>query len=364
MQIKKIIVSVSNDLTNDQRVHRICNSLQNNGYNVLLIGRRLNSSSRIDQRVYKTLRFKLLFNKGILFYACLNIRFFLFLLFQKTDILLSNDLDTLLCNTLISKIKKTKLIYDSHELFTEVPELQNSKLKKKIWLKIEQYCITKTNKSYTVSSPIANFYCNKYNIDMKLVRNLPVKKEISIEYKNRDNILIYQGTLNTERGIEILIESLLFLPEFSLIIAGKGYLKDELKKLVNKYNLESRVLFTGNLDFDSLNKITNKAKIGFSIEQGTSLNYHYALPNKIFDYIQAGVPVICSNFPEMKNIIDSYNVGEIFYSNKAEDLAKQITNLVNNTKLLNEYQLNCLKSKDFLNWENEEKILLDIFKSV
>ena len=122
MTKQKIIVSVTNDLSTDQRVDKICNTLLELNFDVVLIGRKLPNSIRV-KRVYSTRRFKLWFNKGALFYANYNIRLFFFLLFNKTDALWSNDLDTLLPNYLISKWKNKKLIFDSHEYFTEVPEL-------------------------------------------------------------------------------------------------------------------------------------------------------------------------------------------------------------------------------------------------
>ena len=129
--MKKIIISVTNDLIADNRVHKVATSLCKNNYNILLIGRKLKKSSKIKERNYKCKRIKLIFNKGALFYAEYNFRLFWLLLFTKADILLANDLDTLLANFLCAKIKRKKLVYDSHEYFTEVPELINRKFTKK-----------------------------------------------------------------------------------------------------------------------------------------------------------------------------------------------------------------------------------------
>ena len=130
--MQRVIVSVINDLSTDQRVHKVCCTLHKIGYKVILVGRKQRNSIPLTKRDYETKRMFLLFEKGILFYAEYQFRLFLFLLFNKSDILYSNDLDTLLPNYLISRIKKKILIYDTHELFCEVPELQNHPLKKRI----------------------------------------------------------------------------------------------------------------------------------------------------------------------------------------------------------------------------------------
>ena len=358
--MKRIFVSVTNDMTNDQRVNRVCNTLCDMGFDVVVLCRRLRSSAELEPRRYKVKRFRLLFNKGMLFYACFNMRLFFYLLFHRADVLLANDLDTLLANAMASKLKREKLYYDTHELFTEVPELQDAGVKKKVWLWIERHCIHRPVATYTVCRSIADYYNEKYGLDMKVVRNLPIVKDMQ-PYDTRENILLYQGALNMGRGIELLIEMMKHFPDYKLYIAGKGYMDAELKKLAADLSLSERVVFTGNLRFDELHKLTSRAKIGFSVEQGTSLNYRYALPNKVFDYIQAGTPVVCSDLPEMRAVVDEYSVGEIFAEHDAESLAKLVSNMLENHEKLFEYHNNCIVAAKVLNWENEQKILRGIY---
>ncbi|MBO4613736.1 MAG: glycosyltransferase [Bacteroidales bacterium] len=359
--MKRIFVSVTNDMTNDQRVNRVCNTLCDMGFDVVVLCRRLKSSDELDPRRYSVKRFRLLFNKGMLFYACFNMRLFFYLLFHRCDTLLANDLDTLLANAMASKLKRKKLYYDTHELFTEVPELQDAGFKKKVWLWIERHCIHRPAATYTVCRSIADYYNEKYGLDMKVVRNLPTTKEI-LPYEGRENILLYQGALNMGRGIELLIEMMKHFPDYKLYIAGKGYMDAELKKMAADLNLSDKVVFTGNLRFDELHKLTSRAKIGFSVEQGESLNYKYALPNKVFDYIQAGTPVVCSNLPEMRAVVVEYAVGEIFGDHDAESLANLVSGMLDNQEKLAEYHNNCIVAAKVLNWENEQKILRGIYE--
>src|SRR5690554_3222296 len=158
MKPKKIIVSVTNDLYTDQRVHKVCSFLHDNGYQVLLVSIK---------------RFKLVFTRGALFYANYNMRLFWFLLFSKFDVLLSNDLDSLLANYCAHKFKrKSRLVYDTHELFTEVPELTARPKVRKVWLAIEQKIFPKLEVVYTVNQSIADIYSKKYEKEVRVVRNV------------------------------------------------------------------------------------------------------------------------------------------------------------------------------------------------
>jgi len=180
--LRRIVVSVTNDLVTDQRVYKVCKSLQKLGFDILLIGRQLKNSPPIE-RPYKTYRMRLLFNKGFLFYAEYNLRLFFKLLFTKKDILLSNDLDTLLPNYIISKLQKKKLVYDSHELFTEVPELINRPRVQNIWIGIEKRILPNLKICYTVCQSIADYYDKKYGTNFKVIRNLPeIKKVLRLHF--------------------------------------------------------------------------------------------------------------------------------------------------------------------------------------
>ena len=139
----RIYVSVSNDLFSDMRVDKVCNTLVSMGFDVHLVGRKLPNSLPLTNRNYKTKRLKLLFKKGALFYAEFNFRLFWYLLFKKHSVLLANDLDTLLANRWVSKLKGSQLVYDSHEYFTEVPELKEGSFAKNTWLKIEKQIFPK-----------------------------------------------------------------------------------------------------------------------------------------------------------------------------------------------------------------------------
>lgn len=359
--MSKVIVSVTNDLATDQRVAKVCNSLQKNGFEVILVGRKLQNSLPIN-RDYTTKRFNLFFNKGFLFYAEYNFRLFWWLLFTQKDVLLSNDLDTLLPNFLVSKLQRKKLVFDSHELFTEVPELVNRPFVKNVWTRLERWIYPKLKNSYTVCESIADIYNTKYNTNFKVIRNIPTEKETikgNLPFETDKKIILYQGALNLGRGLDLMISSMEFLDDFIFVIVGSGDIETDLKQQVSNQKLQEKVKFLGQLSPEELQKITPNASVGISLEEDLGLNYRFALPNKMFDYIQAEVPILVSDLPEMKQVVLDYNVGEIAIERTPEKIAEQIKNIANSN-----YSLELQKAKKELVWANEEQVLLSVFKNL
>lgn len=357
----KVIICVTNDLISDQRVHKVSQSLLEKNYDVTLVGRKLKNSSNITRK-YNTLRFRLLFNKGFLFYASYNIRLFFFLIFSKYKIYISNDLDTLPACYYASKIKKSKLIFDSHELFSEVPELINRKFVKNFWLKIEKKIYPKLKYCYTVCDSIANIYNQKYKTDFKVVRNIPLCKNNINENSNSNNekIILYQGSVNIGRGLKEIIDAMQFINNAILLIVGTGDIYQDLVEYTKTNKLNKKVFFKGRVKFEDLLEITRTADLGISLEQNLGLNYYYSLPNKIFDYIHSNVPILASDLPEIKNIILKYNVGELVNDFSQKNLAYQVNNLLGNNNKLDEFKKNTKLAAKELCWQNEVKTILDM----
>lgn len=359
---KQIIVSVTNDLVADNRVHKVCTSLEEMGFGVLLVGRKLKNSQPIN-RSYPTHRMHLCFRKGAFFYAEYNLRLFLLLLFRKADVLLANDLDVLTANYLASKIKRVPVVYDSHEYFTEVPELIDRSRVKRIWEWLEKKMVPNLQHCYTVCDSIATVYNEKYGVPFHVVRNIPSSKNTVQPkvIKNQQKIILYQGAVNIGRGLEQAIKAMHFIEGAQLVIAGDGDIKRQLEELVRSEKLQEKVRFSGQLSIEELAKLTPTADLGLSIEEDLGLNYRFALPNKLFDYIRAGVPVLISDLPEMKAIVEKYNIGAICNSHEPKDLANSINEALNNSVKRKTWKTNLIQASKELTWENEEKVLKGIF---
>ncbi len=374
--MKKIVVSVINDLSTDQRVHRHCDTLVKLGYEVLLVGRKLPNSLPLKERSYSTKRMNLLFKRGALFYAEYNLRLFFFLMFNRFDGLLSNDLDTLLANFLAAKLKRKPLVYDSHEYFLEVPELMERPAVKKVWGFIERFIFPKLDYVFTVNDSIANLYHSQYGNKVGIVRNLPFKKNIptitrkELGLPEDKKIILLQGAgINKDRGAEEIVEAMYFMHSDQVIflIIGSGDVIPELEDKIWRHGLSDKVFLKGKMPMDELIKYTSVADLGVSMDKDTNLNYRYSLPNKLFDYIQCGVPVFASNLIEVRKVIEDYSVGYIASNHEPSYLGNRFLEIFEDEATLNLYKENAKKAAEELCWENEkvkfEQIISNAFQS-
>lgn len=368
--LKRVIVSVINDLVTDQRVNKSCLTLQKAGFEVLLVGRRQRKSPPMDDRPYKSHRMKLLFEKGPMFYATFNIRLFIFLLFHRCDCLLSNDLDTLLPNFWISKLKRIPLIYDSHEYFTEVPELVSRPKVQRVWKRIEEYVVPKLPEMITVNQSIADLFHEKYGIKVHIIRNIPMRKMLPAPASRQEvgldpnkHILVLQGSgINIHRGSEELLDAMQYLDDCQLVIIGGGDVLPILKEKVAANHWDDRVKFFPRMPYQQMMAITQLAELGFTLDKDTNLNYRFSLPNKLFDYIQAGVPIIASHLTEIERIITDYNIGTFIDNHEPKTIAATIQNALNDEKILSLWKNNLIFAAQNLCWENEEGVLLRIYE--
>lgn len=369
--MRRVIVSVINDLVTDQRVDKSCLALKEAGFDVLLVGRRQRKSPPMDPRPYATRRMRLLFEKGPLFYAEYNIRLFFFLLFHKSRLLLSNDLDTILPTYFIARLKRIRMIYDSHEYFTETPELVHRPRVQRVWKRIEEYVVPKLDEMITVNESIADLFRKKYNIKVHVIRNIPLRKSLP-DRGNRNvlglpadkHLLVLQGSgINIQRGAEELVQAMKDLDNCYLMIIGGGDVLPVLKKMTASLNLTARVGFFPRMPYAKMMAYTQLAEFGFCLDKDTNLNYRFSLPNKLFDFIQAGVPIISSHLPEIERIICQYDIGLFINDHQPQTIAATIKDGLADTERMMHWKQNLKKAALDLCWENEKKRLLAIYQN-
>jgi glycosyltransferase involved in cell wall biosynthesis len=356
---KRIIFCVTNDLNTDQRMIRICTSLQDAGYATTLVGRQRQDSLPLKERKFKQVRLNCFFSSGKFFYLEYNIRLLFWLFFQATDAICAIDLDTIVPATIVAKLKGKKMIYDAHEYFPYVPEVIERPFTQKIWLWVEKTCLPKCDLVYTVSGSIANEFQKHYGKQVYTIRNVSFEREWTDIEKPKKNI-VYQGALNTGRGLEQLIEACKG-KNYVLFLYGDGDVKQKLQDLVNSYGLEKQVLFKGKVSPDELWKETRQAYIGINFAENKSLSYWLSLSNKLFDYIQAGVPQVMMNFPEFVALNEPNPFGVVIDDLKPETIQIAIDSLLNNANLYNQLRNNCVALRKELTWENESVKLVQYY---
>jgi glycosyltransferase involved in cell wall biosynthesis len=298
------------------------------------------------------------------FYAFFNIRLFSWLLTEKADIVCAIDLDTILACYFASKIKGWKRVYDAHELFTEQKEVMSRQFIYDFWLGIEKYAVPRFPEGYTVNEFIVQELNRRYGVHYGTIMNMPVKTALpQLPPPSNENIIIYQGAVNEGRSFETLIPAMKYV-NAKLVICGDGNFFTQTKNLIDAYKVDGKVELKGMVPPDELKKITPTATIAVMLFEETGLNQYHSLANRFFDYIMAGIPQVCISYPEYKAINDNYNVAYMIPDNKPETIADAFNVLLTDKVLYQKLRDNCLRARNVLNWESEEKKLVAFYKKL
>ena len=289
---------------------------------------------------------------------------------KSFDILHCNDLNTLPIAFIVKKFynKDIKVVYDAHEYETQMNQL--NKITKPIAKFSERFLIKYANRVITVSDSIANEYVRLYRIKKPtLVLNTPPYKEVEkkdifrqkFNISKEHTIFLYQGGLGKGRGIEILLDTFKSFKDSRSVIVFMGYgeFEDTIKKEAKEHR---NIYFHEAVSPDILLDYTSSADFGISTIEDICLSYRYSLPNKIFEYIMAEVPVIVSNLPEMKRVIKDNKIGVVAKENSVKGLKEAVKEALKLDK--DKLKNNLKKAKKIYNWENQEKTLLEIYKGL
>ena len=358
----KIILAVTNDLTYDQRMHRICDSLVAAGHSVELVGRLRRQSRPLMERSFEQKRLHCRFEKGKFFYLEYNIRLLVYLLRSRFRILCAVDLDTIVPAWIAGRLKGARLVFDAHEYFSEVPEVVDRPAIKKVWEWVAQWFIPRMDRCYTVGPDLARIFEQQYGKSFVVIRNLPLRKSGLVqEQPPSQPVFFYQGALNEGRGLETLIDVMPSFPHATLWLAGEGDLSQTLRDLVRKRGLENQVRFLGYVRPAQLPALTCQATLGFNLLENKGLSYYYSLANKAFDYIQAGIPSVHMDFPEYRSLQEIYGVFHLVPDLERETLRAAIKKLLEDKPYADAIRENCRKAAEELVWEKEEGMLLRMY---
>jgi glycosyltransferase involved in cell wall biosynthesis len=373
----RVVIAVISDLVTDQRVHKVSLTLQEAGYNVRLIGSRRRDSLPLAPRSYPARRIRMLFQKKMFFFAEFNFRLFFLLLFSKADIFLGNDLDVMSAVWFAGSIRRKPVVYDTHEYYLGMPELNGRPLVKKFWQRVEAFIFPRLRYIYTICGSFRELYYKDYGKTLGVVRNVPYHKAAGIDVPLPASLeallpkekffLLFQGAgINPERGVEELVTAMRYLDpgRFHLVIIGGGESWEQIQKMVAEERLADRITLIPKIPFEQLRSVTRRAQLGLSLDKPNNINHIYGLPNKIFDYLHSGVPVLVSRLVELEKIVDAYQVGDFIDSHDPAHIARKIEAISNDRARLESWKNNTEKVRQELCWENEGRVVVNIFEQV
>ena len=380
---QKIVHIVLNPFTQDSRVIRECKSLTKKGYDVTVIAYWLEGLN-VEEREngYNIIRIPLLTQSWskhpiiqIIKYLEFLIKSFLITKKIKPDICHGHNPDGLLIGCFVKFFLRSKLIYDSHELWSDSIHLNGDKqILYKIGRKIEKILIKYAEVVIAVNQSILDVIRKENNIKCTaVVRNIPhaiecvtqfTKKELG--FPDCDFNIIYVGNIEKGRGIDVLIKSMAMVHNnIGLVLMGNdSAFKRYMEELSKTKKLESRIRFIESVPPNQILSVCKLADVGIAPIQNLCKSYYLSLPNKIFEYIHSELPVLVSDFPEMKNIIDNYSVGEVFNVDEPSSLIEEINKYYDNPDKIIKYKKNCLKASKVLSWKNEEKQLFNLYNQL
>jgi glycosyltransferase involved in cell wall biosynthesis len=231
-----------------------------------------------------------------------------------------------------------------------------------MWKRIERFTVPKFPDGYTVNQPIAEEFKKMYGVDYAVIRNIALLKEI-IPVDKKERFILYQGAVNEGRSFETLIPAFKDI-NTKLIICGDGNFMLQAKQLVADNNLQDKVIFKGKIKPDELAAITQQAYIGITLFDDKGLSNYYSLANRFFDYLHAGIPQLCVNYPVYKEINSHLPIAVLIDDISAINIAAQLNNLLTNEVLYKELQQNCFTLRQTLNWQQEEKKLIQFYKNI
>jgi len=382
--MKRVCMMLTNPCTNDARVIKEAMTLARNGYNVRILATMGNNTPKIEhiggiaiKRIKRKFKSNTLLGK-----VEFTLKFTFAAVREKADIYHAHDLSTLLECYIASRVNRSKLVYDSHELFADPTK---SRVAAFLYSVLEKHLIKKADLVITVDNYRSNILATTYKLEscpLVLMNCPPLKPfRVGTDYavsitpediyrlkKNR-RIILHQGTIQAGRGggmgLVELVESMKYLDDqYYLLIVGDGPLREDLEKMSVEMGVDQRICFTGMVSLTRLPDYTRLADIGVIVFKKTCLDYYYASPNKLFEYIHANVPVLAPDYPLLKEIVEKYGIGVLIDKIEPEEIAAKIKLVFSDMNNYQRMKENTEVAKRELNWENEERKLIGAYQAL
>ena len=370
----RAIIAVISDLSTDMRVRKHSALLSAMGFSVTLIGRHNPNALPLSLPSATASMLRVPFRKGPMMYLWFNMALlFRLLRLREADIYIANDLDTLIPCYMVSRLNRKPLVYDAHEYFTGQYSLTERRFKRSLWKRAERSLLPGIRYMMTVSDSIAEIYRQEYGCEPVVVRNLPMPVINMLPYQRSrltaaadDLLVVFQDGSgdNPGRGVSELLEAMTLLENVKLVVIGTGKRIEEARQQVEKQRIDHKVIFLPRVQWKEMIGYIKCCDAGLSIDADTCINQRFSLPNKLFDTIGAGVPVIVSPLPEVSAIVAKYRCGLVLDEMTPGAIAGALSLLRDDRQLLSELKANARSAAEELNWEKEQTAEQDLFRRV
>lgn len=369
---KNIVFAVYDHLYTEYRGFKVANSFLKFGHKPKIIGVKYSNDKVLSGweeikvrriKIYRSFSFPI---NMMIFWIKLLFK----LLVTKADIIYSHDIFPLLPVYVASIFKGIPFVYDAHEFWHGNSQVENRPFIKNFWTKYERFFIKKADKVITVSNPIAEELKKIYELgDIKVFTNLPMLKKIpsdreflreKLNIDKKKKIVLYQGHILYNNGLDDVVRSFVNVDSKAvLVLLGEGKEKDSLKELSSELNLSNRIYFLDEVPHSELIKYTVCADIGLCLIKNSGKSFYWSTPNKMFEYIQAGVPQLASNFPEISKVVKDNIVGKVVDPSDCKIISETLNIMLNDRGMLGDMKENCKNVEQKYSWESIEEELVE-----
>lgn len=290
---------------------------------------------------------------------------------EKAEVIHAHDVNTLPTAWLAAKLSRAGIVYDAHEISSS-REGYGDRIRHLVG-QVERFLMPRVDGVITTTETRAKFFSRAYRIPRPLVlQNRPRYHMKGVSQKIRQTlklpkswpIVLYQGGLQQGRGLERIIQAARRIDNAYFVFIGDGRLSQTLKTLAVEQEVTDRVFFIPTVALDELLVYTESADIGVQPIKNTCFNHFSTDSNKLFEYIQAGLPVVATNFPEIRRIVLRYRVGKLVPENDDDELTHAIACLVNESEVRARFAENTTEAAKLLNWETQEEKLLFFYSDI
>ena len=292
----------------------------------------------------------------------------------EADAYHAHDLDALWPTVRAARHNSRPLVYDSHEFWTEQSSLVHRPVMRGMWSRLEKALIQHVDHAITVSPSIARSLQARYPSlgPVTVLRNLPLYKPHEESDLIRQTlgiaperpIVLYQGGFLTANGLHEQINAAKNFNDAAFVLIGDGPCEAELKDSVRQTGLENSVYFMNRVPFHQLHAYTCSADLGLCLIRGTGQSFYYSLPNKLFEYMMGGLPVLASNFPEMQRVVEETGAGAVTDPEDIEAISKAVCALLSDSAGRRVQRAASLNAAQRFNWECESEALTGLYEKL